>query len=383
MTNRKISILHITNDFSGSRAYANLISKIDNLGLEQVVYTAIRSERLIGKNALDFQLPNSRLIYSHILSKRDRFFFRNKTKKIVSDLDSQVSVQSISVIHAHTWFSDGAVAYELFLKYNRPFLITVRNTDLNLFWKFGYHLRRYALKILKAASSIVFISPSYKDRFEAIQFPKNYGSTLLKKCVIVPSGIDDFWFKHLAAEKALSAGEMYSFLYVGRFTKGKNLFKLIESVIRLNKKGVQCTLSLVGNDEGAERKLKDFGDKYDFINFVGEISSKEELLKIYRSHNAFAMPSLHETLGLVYMEAISQGLPVLYSINEGIDGLFDHSVGVAVNPHSLDSIVNGLSKLIENKEVLQFKPSEVLLNHNWRYVANIYCTMYKRIVTTN
>jgi glycosyltransferase involved in cell wall biosynthesis len=377
-----MAVLHISNDFSGSRVYSNLISKIDDLGLEQVVYTAVRSERLIGRNALELHTPNSRLIYSNILSKRDSFFFHNKIKKLVTDLDSKISVHRFSAVHAHTWFSDGAVAYELFLKYRRPFIITVRNTDLNLFWKFGYHLRRYALKILKAASSIVFISPSYKDRFEAIQFPKNYGSTLLKKCVIVPSGIDDFWFKHLAAEKALNAGEMYSFLYVGRFTKGKNLFKLIESIIRLNKKGVQCTLSLVGNDEGAERKLKDFGDKYDFINFLGEISSKEELLKIYRSHNAFAMPSLHETLGLVYMEAISQGLPVLYSINEGIDGLFDHSVGVAVNPHRIESIIDGLKQIISSEHSFQFKPKDVLLKHNWQYIAGIYCNIYRSTIST-
>jgi glycosyltransferase involved in cell wall biosynthesis len=176
---------------------------------------------------------------------------------------------------------------------------------------------------------------------------------------------------------------MYSFLYVGRFTKGKNLFKLIDSIIRLNKQGIPCTLSLVGNNQGAAQKLKKSADKHDFINFLGEISSKEELLRVYRSHDAFAMPSLHETLGLVYMEAISQGLPILYSINEGVDGLFDHSIGVAVNPHRLDSIVTGLKKLIVNRQAFRFKPSEILLNHNWKYVATIYCAMYEQIANPN
>ena len=378
-----MSVLHITNDFSGSKVYKNLISKIDDLGLEQVVYTAIRLERLIGRNALEFQTPNSRLIYSHLLSKRDSLFFHSKIKKIVWDLESKLNVHKFSAVHAHTWFSDGAVAYELFLKYSCPFIITIRNTDLNLFWKFGYHLRGYALKILKAASSIVFISPSYKKRFEDIRIPDNFRASLIEKSFIVPSGIDDFWLKNLVDDKVQSAGERYSFLYVGKFTRGKNLFRLIQSIIRLNKKGVHCCISLVGNYEGADQKLKDLGKKYDFINFLGEITSNEELLKIYRSHNAFAMPSLHETLGLVYLEAISQGLPVMYSINEGIDGLFDHSVGVAVNPNSLDSIVNGLLKLIKSKEVFQFKPKEVLLKHNWQYVANIYFIIYKRIVAVN
>ena len=103
-----MSVLHITNDFSGSKVYKNLISKIDDLGLEQVVYTAIRLEHLIGRNALEFQTPNSRLIYSHLLSKRDSLFFHSKIKKIVWDLESKLNVHKFSAVHAHTWFSDGA-----------------------------------------------------------------------------------------------------------------------------------------------------------------------------------------------------------------------------------------------------------------------------------
>ena len=376
-------IFHITNDFSGSKVYANLVSKIDYLGHEQVVYTALRSEQLIGKNTLEFKVPKSRIVYSNILTIYDRFFFRQKIRKIVSDINKKISVESFSVIHAHTWFSDGAVAYELFLKDNRPYLVTIRNTDLNIFWKYGFHLRGYALEILKAAASIVFVSPIYKKRFNKIISSYKDSTKLIEKCVVIPNGIDSFWLDNLLDNQPLRIANDYRFLYVGRFSKGKNLFKLVLSIIRLNKLGFHCSLSLVGNSQDASHRLKALGYKYDFINFLGEITSKDDLLQIYRAHDAFVMASLHETLGLVYMEAISQGLPVLYSMNEGIDGLFDDSIGVSVDPHKLDSIVAGLLKLIENKESYKFLPRQVLHNYNWNHIAIIYSTMYEKVISLN
>ncbi len=375
-----MKVLHISNDFTGSKVYSNLISKIDNFGHEQIIYTAIRSIHLYGRNTLEFKVPNSKLIYSHILTNIDRFLFRRKIKRIVADIERRVNLENISLMHAHTWFSDGAVAYELYLKYNQPFLITVRNTDINLFWKYGYHLRGYAIDILTAASSVIFISPSYKRRFEKLHFPKDYGAQLLKKCFVIPSGIDEFWFNHLHVKTSSCDHEMYRFLYVGRFTKDKNISKLIDSINLLNKQGVHCTLSLVGNGHSLAKKMKALANKNDFIKFLGEIYSKEDLLKIYRSHDAFAMPSLHETLGLVYLEAMSQGLPILYSKNEGVDGLFDDSIGVAVNPNRLDCIVSGLKNLIVNKQSFRFNPSEILFNHNWNYISIIYFKLYEKIV---
>src|SRR6202012_2399210 len=66
---------------------------------------------------------------------------------------------------------------------------------------------------------------------------------------------------------------------------------------------------------------------------------------------ALVLPSHHETFGMVYVEALFAGVPILYSKGTGIDGfLHDLDVGIAVNPKSEMDISNALIKLARNHE---------------------------------
>ncbi len=47
-------VLHLTNDFSGSKVYRNLCRELDRLGFIQTVYTPVRNESLINKNENKF-----------------------------------------------------------------------------------------------------------------------------------------------------------------------------------------------------------------------------------------------------------------------------------------------------------------------------------------
>ena len=67
------------------------------------------------------------------------------------------------------------------------------------------------------------------------------------------------------------------------------------------------------------------------------------MIPFYKSAHIFVMPSLTETFGIVFIEALSQGLPLIYTKGQGIDGYFPQGfVGYAYNP--LD-VVNGLLKV--------------------------------------
>src|SRR5690606_42090359 len=121
-----ITILHVTNDFSGSTVYKNLVRELDNLGLSQIVYNPIKEKSRIGKNKIDLNVTDSEIIYSHILNKtNDRIFYKQKIKKILKDIESKVDLTKIRFIHAHTWYSDGGVAYLLSKKYNIPYSVTI------------------------------------------------------------------------------------------------------------------------------------------------------------------------------------------------------------------------------------------------------------------
>ena len=58
-----------------------------------------------------------------------------------------------------------------------------------------------------------------------------------------------------------------------------------------------------------------------------------------KEHQIFAMPSFNETFGLVYIEALSQNLPILYTKSEGIYKYFEEGhFGIGVEPSNIASI---------------------------------------------
>src|SRR5690554_676986 len=369
-------ILHITNDYAGSTVYKNLIYNLDNKGVKQIVYTPIKSEKSIGKNKVPLKQNESKIIYRNILNKHtDRVLFPLKINKIFKDIQNQVDFTTINLIHAHTWFSDGAVALKLHKKYKTPYVIAVRGTDLNQFWRLPY-LKKTGIEILKNASKIVFITPKYRERFLDIEKIKNSGKSIALKPIVIPNGLDSYWLKNVKKRKT-TLNRPINLLYIGVFSTTKNVQRLLKAIDYLNNSGILCTLTLVGGGGNQTKKVMDhIADKM-HITFLGKIYNKRALSKLFQQTDIFVMPSLQETFGLVYGEALSQGLPILYSKNEGIDGVFNESIGVAVNPKSVESIADGLKEIIMNYDRFDFKPEHIVKKLDWKIIAKNYIDIYK------
>ena len=373
-------ILHITNDYSSSTVYKNLIGKLDGQGLAQTIYTPVKTSQSIGKNKIPLKNERSSIIYSNILNKHlDRILFPRKINKIFIDIQSKVDIDNISCIHAHTWYSDGAVALKLHLKYKIPYIIAVRSTDLNVFWKLP-HLHKQGLEIVKHAKKIIFINPSYKTTFlESKSIKKRY-SSLHQKTTVIPNGIDEFWINNLEPRKNKINANI-NIIYVGTFLKRKNILNLILAVEELIKKDVDCTLNLVGVGGSEEEKILKHSANNPAIKFHGKVVDKTDLKDLYNQSDIFAMPSLNETFGLVYGEALSQGIPVLYTKNEGIDGVFDENIGVGINPNSVQEITTGLLELITNYKQYDFDPKEICARLDWGKIAVKYHEIYEQLIT--
>lgn len=373
-------LLHITNDFSGSKVYKSLMQQLDQLELPQTIYTAIRSEGLIGKNHIDFKQINSSIVYRNIIKKTDKLRYFHKINKITKDIEAYVDLTNIRLIHAHTWYSDGGVAYEIYKKHNIPYIITVRNTDLNLFYKYGYHLRKRAKNIIENASKVFFISPSYHKRFFNLKSFINK-QRLMGKSEVIPNGVDDFWIKNYKAPRQhLQTPPVV--LYIGKFAKGKNVLKLINAITTLNAMGFPCQLNLVGGGGSEEKKILEKVKRWEYINFQGKIIDKELLQQQFAKADIFAMPSKGETFGLVYVEAISQGLPIIYTQKEGIDGFYEN-IGVAVELNNEESIITAIKQILENYNPLQNLQTEITTNHDWSNIAKKYKKIYANIAKNN
>lgn len=371
-------ILHISNDFSGSTVYKNLINELDKLNFSQVVYNPIKEEDRIGKNKIDLKSKNSKIIYSLILNNyRDKLFYHKKITNIIKDIEQKVDLKKIEFVHAHTWYSDGGVAFEIYKKFKVPYIVTVRNTDLNYFFRYMLHLRSYGLQILENAEKIIFISPVYLERLFSKKYFQSKKHFLESKSLVIPNGVDQFWIENATTRKHLRNNEL-QVLYIGKFNKIKNVFSLVKVVEDIKSKGGKLHLNLVGGGGSEFKKILNYIKGKSEFSYYGEIFNKEDLKTMFLRNDVFAMPSHSETFGLVYIEALSQGIPVLYTRNEGIYGLYDNQIGEAVKSNSLSSIIKGIEKIRDNYSLYNFDPREIVNNHNWNLIALKYKSIYNK-----
>jgi glycosyltransferase involved in cell wall biosynthesis len=369
-----MKILHISNDYTGSKVYMNLVSELDNLSLQQTVYTPIRESAKIGKNLVAFKTGSSNIAYSDILNYHiDRILYRRKIKKVLRDIESKIDFSSIDVIHAHTWYSDGGVAYLLHKKYNIPYVITIRNSDLNVFQKYLIHERTFGMNILKNAQNIILISASYKERVLNERSLLSIKSNIQDKLMIIPNGVDKYWIDNAVYSKKNINACKIECLYVGRFTKGKNVDLLQYAIKELNNESLNIHLHLVGGGgKDHEKVLKIVSENQDIMTFYGQIRDKNILKEYYSKADIFTMPSSYETFGLVYVEAMLQGLPILYTHNEGIDGFYDEKIGEKVFSIKVSEIKNKILSLVNNYNEYTIPTNSLIENHDWSKIALRY-----------
>ncbi|WP_436885806.1 glycosyltransferase family 4 protein [Mammaliicoccus sciuri] len=282
------------------------------------------------------------LIQKKFLGKSDRFMYFKKQKKIKKWLDSNsVYFKDFDIIHAHTLFSDGYWAY----KSGKPYIITVRNTDLNYFIKYFKHLKPIGKNILENASKIVFLSKVYEIRTIKELFEDEEEIIRIQnKSVVIPNGINDFWINNaLIREKKNNTNK--NIVFTGKILKNKNL-KLLTSALK--KIDSNYNLFVIGKIEDKAYFHK-VHNEFKFT-YLGE-KNKVEIAEIYKEMDMFILPSFHETFGLVYLEALTQGLPLIYTKNEGIDQYFKEGrVGFAVDPNNVENLIKAIKKIEINYE---------------------------------
>src|SRR5699024_7799915 len=110
--------------------YKNLFDKQVENGLDIKVYVPVSSSK-----KLDKQDMGRYTIVSVNHRKYDRLFFHLKHYKIYRDIIKSNNLNNFSISHAHSLFSNGYIAMKLKKNFNIPYIVAVRNTDINYFFK--------------------------------------------------------------------------------------------------------------------------------------------------------------------------------------------------------------------------------------------------------
>ncbi|MBO8440457.1 MAG: glycosyltransferase family 4 protein [bacterium] len=307
----------------------------------------------------------------------DRLLFFPKQQFLYNDASKLMSEFNIDIIHAHTLFSNGWMAYRLKRKYDIPYIVAVRSTDVYTFFRRMPHLRKLGLRVLCSADIVVFLSSTLRNVLENKYIPDEYRALVSSKSIVIPNGIDPLFIEN-KWESHKKISDTVNVIFIGRIDKRKNLPVLVKACDIINNQGRKVHLKVIGNI--FDSKIAEFALSHQYVEYI-PFSSPQKIIGHLRSSDVLVVPSLRETFGLVYAEAMSQGVPVIYSCGEGFDGQFaDGEVGYAVDPHSPDDIAEKINKVICNHGRLSENCISLVDKFDWRNISSRYFSVYDSIV---
>jgi glycosyltransferase involved in cell wall biosynthesis len=144
-------------------------------------------------------------------------------------------------------------------------------------------------------------------------------------------------------------------LFVGRFEYRKGIDLLLAAIPQVLKKYEKVVFKLIGtdNDNFYENTFRDQHpvDIADKVMFCGPVN-QEDTHKAYANCDIFVAPSRYESFGLIYIEAMSYGKPVIgLKAGGALDIIKDNYNGLLAEPEDVSSLVHQLSRLIENTDL--------------------------------
>ena len=248
-----------------------------------------------------------------------------------------------NLIHGHKLTFEGLITSYLSKKYSVPYIISLRGyTDIKLI-KILKHNHNIFLKVLQKAERVIFLAPWTKNQIQSIF----KGKLSPYNSVILPNIIQ------LHDTAAIAEEDRFQDRFVTVFHldsyKLKNIKRTISAMNAVHDKYPQLKLDIIGGGKSAT-KIKSYINKCNYpsnFRLVGHMDH-HEVLASYSKYLGLILPSYPETFGLVFIEALYSGIPVLYSKNSGIDGYFDNlQVYEKVKYDSVQEIQTGIIKLYE------------------------------------
>lgn len=369
-----MKILHINCNYMDSWLHQNMIETLDRLEVESKVFVPLY--QLNGH----IVKPNANVNPAVCFRKWDRIAYGYKQNKIIKRIKADYNVTEFSCLHAYTLFTDGNVARSLYKEFNIPYVVAVRNTDVNDFFKRMIHLRSTGIKVMKDAKAIFFLSKAYYEKVINTYVPREIREEIIRKSHIVPNGIDDFWHDNINEEKNNLQHKFEEkkirLIYAGGIDKNKNIGLTCKAKQYLENQGYDLSFCVIG-------KIKD-KSVYEEIKSSVEYhkpKAKEELINFYRSADVFVMPSHTETFGLVYAEAMTQGLPVLYTKGQGFDGQFDDGlVGFSISDTDYTDVARKIVACIGDYDRLRNNCIQKVSKFKWDVICKEYVECYKKVV---
>lgn len=316
-------------------------------------------------------------------------------------------VAGASVAHSHTWYANEAGRLAQLL-HDVPHVVTAHSLEPLRPWKAeqlggGYRVSRWIERSsFETADAVIAVSAGMRE-----DILRCYPSLEPEKVSVVHNGIDTTQWQPTFDDSVLDKWGIDpsrpTVVYVGRITRQKGLPYLLAAVKKLSSEvqvvlcaGAPDTPEIMNEVESAVASLR---ESRTGLIWIPDHLSRHELCTVLSSASVFVCPSIYEPLGIVNLEAMACGIPVVGTATGGIpevvkDGVTGWLVPIdqvqdgTGTPRDPDAYVEELSRTLgealsdpeRNREMGQAARARATEHFGWTAIAEQTRAIYERVI---
>jgi teichuronic acid biosynthesis glycosyltransferase TuaC len=284
---------------------------------------------------------------NYFVIPRNLFYHTSGTRMYNGIVDKATRLHEIhqfELIHAHVALPDGYAAVKLGDKFDIPVITTIHGQDVQTVIHKSKQCKEKIESVINQSDATVFVSN------KLLQLKEQHLSTKNDRSVVINNGLPELFTDN---SERRNPNKTIQLISISNLKNTKGLNYNLEALYQLKKEGFSFHYSIVGEGEEKEN-LKTLVTNYDLdneVSFLGLLNRKEVLNQLQKS-DIFTMPSWQEGFGMVYLEAMSQSLPVIACLGEGIeDVVIDGENGYLVKPKDHIELKEVLMRLIKDEEL--------------------------------
>jgi glycosyltransferase involved in cell wall biosynthesis len=310
------------------------VACLEDRGLRNLSLPALRETHFQMTSVVECGMPTLRLEGWNPLTQwtAGGLVWARLAQRVIREYIRRYGRPDLVAAQSVTWA--GHAAWRASRRWGVPYVITEVNTRMGTGSVRGWQAA-VSRRAFGGAEAVVAISENLK-----IQLARLGGARLIE---VIPCTVDEsFW----TLPPAPRANPPYTFYAQAHLTPRKGFDLLIRAFARRFRGDATVRLVIGGGGDirGDLEALADAAGVGSQVSFLGAIP-RETVRDVMWKANAFVLPSYAENFGVVLIEALATGLPVISTRCGGPEDIIDGTVGILLEPGDEQGLADALSAM--------------------------------------
>ena len=252
-----------------------------------------------------------------------------------------------AVVHAHKLTFEGIAGWYIAQHFGVPLMLSLRGEVETKVFRYKPILRRFLQRMCRDAARLYIVSAWFADEFH------RHVPDVAARERMLPNIVRNIE----PVIESQPPGETFVSIFNLNMWRRKGASWLLAGFADAARQDATLKLDIIGRGtdraRAAVRRIITRHKLEDRVRLVGEMSNAELLAALPR-YRGLLLPSVNETFGMVYVEALFAGIPILFTRGTAIDGYVDGlSAAKTVPPRDVRAITRAILEIARDGAILR------------------------------